>query len=169
MWSGIASLTFAIADVAPPAYGRNLSCRYWHLHGTWKPRTPPSRKESEPQGKPMGFSAGLGRWKKRMSSCNGVDTGVNVTWHESEQTSIGVLRCEIIWRTDIRKESQMAVENSTGAPSVCFDDWNSIDWTKVYRHVHRLQMRIAKAVREGRWHKVTALRHLITRTTGSCK
>ena len=29
----------------------------------------------------------LGCWKKRMLCCNGIDTGLNVTWHESEQTS----------------------------------------------------------------------------------
>jgi hypothetical protein len=31
--------------------------------------------------------AGLGGRKKRMPSCNGVDTGLNVTRHESEPTS----------------------------------------------------------------------------------
>ena len=31
--------------------------------------------------------AGIGCWKKRMRRCNGVDTGLNVTRHESEPTS----------------------------------------------------------------------------------
>lgn len=31
--------------------------------------------------------AGWGDWKKRMLDCNGQDTGLNVTWHESEPTS----------------------------------------------------------------------------------
>jgi hypothetical protein len=31
--------------------------------------------------------AGLGCWKKRMLCCNGMDTGLNVTRHESEPTS----------------------------------------------------------------------------------
>lgn len=41
-------------------------------------------------------------------------------------------------------------------------DWHSIHWEKVYRTVRRLQARIVKAVREGRWHKVKALVYLLT-------
>jgi RNA-directed DNA polymerase len=41
-------------------------------------------------------------------------------------------------------------------------DWHSINWKKVYRTVRRLQARIVKAVREGRWHKVQALVYLLT-------
>ncbi len=56
----------------------------------------------------------------------------------------------------------MTVAQATGAPSTGYTHWNSIDWTVVYRHVHRLQMRIAKAVEQARWHKVSALSHLLT-------
>ncbi len=42
--------------------------------------------------------------------------------------------------------------------------WNTTDWHKVNRMVKRLQMRIAKAVREGKWHKVKALQWLLTRS-----
>src|SRR5579875_2130603 len=41
-------------------------------------------------------------------------------------------------------------------------DWHSIEWRKVWRTVRRLQARIVKAVREGRWHKVKALVYLLT-------
>jgi RNA-directed DNA polymerase len=41
-------------------------------------------------------------------------------------------------------------------------DWHSINWKKVYRTVHRLQARIVKATREGKWHKVKALVYLLT-------
>ncbi len=41
-------------------------------------------------------------------------------------------------------------------------DWHSIDWKKVGRNVRRLQARIVKAVREGKWHKVKALVYLLT-------
>lgn len=51
---------------------------------------------------------------------------------------------------------------STGAPSRDFDDWKSIDWSVVARHVRRLQMRIAKATREERYNKVRTLQHLLT-------
>ncbi len=42
----------------------------------------------------------------------------------------------------------MTVALAIGAPSTSFDCWTSIDWTVVYKHVHRLQMRIAKAVED---------------------
>ncbi len=40
--------------------------------------------------------------------------------------------------------------------------WDAIDWHPVEKHVRRLQMRIAKATREGRWGKVKALQWLLT-------
>jgi RNA-directed DNA polymerase len=40
--------------------------------------------------------------------------------------------------------------------------WNSINWKEARRQVRRLQMRIAKAVKEDRWNKVAALQHLLT-------
>jgi RNA-directed DNA polymerase len=39
--------------------------------------------------------------------------------------------------------------------------WSSIDWSKVRRHVSRLQARIVKAVRAGRWHRVRCLQRLL--------
>jgi RNA-directed DNA polymerase len=47
------------------------------------------------------------------------------------------------------------------APDVA-TDWHSINWKAVYRKVRRLQARIVKAVREGRWNKVKALVYLLT-------
>jgi len=44
------------------------------------------------------------------------------------------------------------------------DKWNSIDWKKAQREVRRLQVRIAKAVKENRWNKVKALQYLLTRS-----
>jgi RNA-directed DNA polymerase len=41
-------------------------------------------------------------------------------------------------------------------------DWHSIDWKKVFRTVRRLQARIVKAVRAGRWNKVKSLVYLLT-------
>ena len=45
----------------------------------------------------------------------------------------------------------------TGAASGFAVTWHGIDWTKTHRQVRRLQMRIAKAVRDKRWNKVKAL------------
>jgi RNA-directed DNA polymerase len=44
--------------------------------------------------------------------------------------------------------------------------WHAINWRKVYRTVRRLQARIVKAVREGKWHKVKALVYLLTHSLG---
>ncbi len=56
----------------------------------------------------------------------------------------------------------MTVALVTGAPATCTQTWAGIDWTVVYQHVHRLQMRIAKAVEQERWHKVAALSRILT-------
>ncbi|BAC07667.1 group II intron reverse transcriptase/maturase [Thermosynechococcus vestitus] len=58
---------------------------------------------------------------------------------------------------------QMAVEQTTGAVTNQTEtSWHSIDWAKANREVKRLQVRIAKAVKEGRWGKVKALQWLLT-------
>lgn len=41
-------------------------------------------------------------------------------------------------------------------------NWEAIDWPTVQRNVRRLQVRIAKATKEGRWGKVKALQRLLT-------
>ena len=42
------------------------------------------------------------------------------------------------------------------------EKWSSIDWKEAHRQVRRLQMRIAKAVKENRWNKVKTLQYLVT-------
>jgi len=42
--------------------------------------------------------------------------------------------------------------------------WKSINWTWKRRQVRRLQVRIAKAVKENRWNRVKALQYLLTRS-----
>jgi RNA-directed DNA polymerase len=55
-----------------------------------------------------------------------------------------------------------AVATLTGAPTCGAVDWNAIDWRKANRNVRRLQARIVKAIKAGRWGKVKALQHLLT-------
>lgn len=43
-------------------------------------------------------------------------------------------------------------------------EWHSIDWNKVTRQTRRLQMRIAKAVKDNRWGKVRSLQRILTRS-----
>lgn len=57
-----------------------------------------------------------------------------------------------------------AIARLTGAPSASGNDWKAIDWHKARREVRRLQIRIAKAVREGRRNKVKVLQGLLTRS-----
>lgn len=52
---------------------------------------------------------------------------------------------------------------SAGAPSD-LSSWSSVDWRAVENEVWRLQVRIAKAVREGRWGRVRCLQRLLTRS-----
>jgi hypothetical protein len=54
-------------------------------------------------------------------------------------------------------------ENSSCALPHQFDNWETIVWRKVIQRVIRLQRRIAKAVKEGRWGKVKALMYLVTK------
>src|SRR5258708_5441492 len=53
-----------------------------------------------------------------------------------------------------------------GAPSP-FSIWDAIDWRPIIEGVQRLQMRIAKATREGRWGKVKALQWLLTHSSSA--
>jgi RNA-directed DNA polymerase len=55
-----------------------------------------------------------------------------------------------------------AAAKRAGATPRVPTDWHSINWKKVYRNVRRLQARIVKALREGRWGKVRALVYLLT-------
>jgi RNA-directed DNA polymerase len=57
---------------------------------------------------------------------------------------------------------QMTAEHSAGAVSHSSTDWHSIPWKTVNETVRRLQARIVKATKEGKWHKVHALQHLLT-------
>ena len=50
----------------------------------------------------------------------------------------------------------------TGASSHIVEGWHDIDWKAAYRNVRRLQARIVKATKEGRWGKVKALQRLLT-------
>jgi RNA-directed DNA polymerase len=59
-----------------------------------------------------------------------------------------------------------AAEMPAGAAPDQTPDWHSIDWSKVWRTVRRLQARIVKAVAQGRWNKVKALVYLLTHSFG---
>ncbi len=56
----------------------------------------------------------------------------------------------------------MATMQVVGAASGCKVNWYGIDWAETHQTVRRLQMRLAKAVQEGRWGKVKSLQWLLT-------
>jgi RNA-directed DNA polymerase len=56
----------------------------------------------------------------------------------------------------------LAAQANSGAPSTKQISWSDIQWKSVGMQVNRLQMRIAKATREGRYGKVKALQWILT-------
>lgn len=55
----------------------------------------------------------------------------------------------------------MTVLKNIGAVST-HGGWHSIDWNRAYAEVMKLQVRIAKATKQGRWNKVKSLQWLLT-------
>jgi len=53
-------------------------------------------------------------------------------------------------------------EHVACASSAAVAHWDQIDWKRCEQRVARLQARIVKASREGRWGKVKALQRLLT-------
>ncbi len=61
----------------------------------------------------------------------------------------------------LKMRKQMTADKA-GALIDDADKWNSIDWREAQRQVRRLQVRIAKAVKENRWNRVKAIQYLLT-------
>jgi len=57
-----------------------------------------------------------------------------------------------------------AYGEDAGAPPADDVIWDQLDWDRITEEVTRLQARIAKATQAGRWNKVQALQHLLTRS-----
>jgi len=61
------------------------------------------------------------------------------------------------------------ITKSSGAPSACKSTWEGLKWQNIEKQVNRLQMRIAKATREGKKNKVKALQWILTHSFyGKC-
>ena len=54
--------------------------------------------------------------------------------------------------------------NAVSASTRCPTEWHQIDWRHVEKTVRGMQVRIAKAARDGRWRRVKALQRLLTRS-----
>lgn len=148
-WPGMGALTSPTADGAPPAYGRDLTYPGTHVE-RGNPGPLLGGQERKPSGKPMGVRE-WERRKKPRPPCSGVDTGGHITRPERELTSARCFVARAAVRTEATKGEQMtaAVERQPpGAPSHRRVDGHARDWKAAHRQVHRLQTRIAKAVRE---------------------
>jgi RNA-directed DNA polymerase len=88
----------------------------------------------------------------------------NITSRESKQTSTWSFLTRAFEEPTKETEQMTADQPSAGAVSHQEVDWHAIDWRTVHNNVSRLQTRIVKATQEGRWGKVKALQHLLTRS-----
>ncbi|AYY96089.1 group II intron reverse transcriptase/maturase [Burkholderia multivorans] len=59
---------------------------------------------------------------------------------------------------------RVSTEKGGSALSHAPDHWHAVDWRRVERNVRGMQIRIAKATREGDWRRVKALQRMLTRT-----
>ncbi|SEH82413.1 RNA-directed DNA polymerase [Paraburkholderia hospita] len=59
---------------------------------------------------------------------------------------------------------KVSVRQDGSALSHVPDNWYAVDWRRVERNVRGMQIRIAKATREGDWRRVKALQRMLTRT-----
>lgn len=79
-----------------------------------------------------------------------------------------VIHGERIVTQPLDEEKQMTASDThvseAGASSHAAQKWDQANWPTIDAEVKRLQMRIAKAVREGRWGKANALQRLLTRS-----
>jgi RNA-directed DNA polymerase len=82
---------------------------------------------------------------------------------ESEPTSLASFFTREFVEPILWSDANMSAESiPTGATPNETTSWHAINWQAVHRTVRRLQMRIVKAVRESKWHKVKALVYLLT-------
>ncbi len=61
-------------------------------------------------------------------------------------------------------DRKFLVERPASASSADLIEWHGIDWARVNRNVRNLQIRIAKATKEGDWRRVKALQRFLTRS-----
>ena len=103
--------------------------------------------------------AGRGGWKKQRLHCNDADTGLCLITKVSPLPTGLSLRESL--KNFIKEEKQMMISNEISASS---DSalWQSINWKAVEANVLKLQMRIAKATRDGKYGKAKALQWILT-------
>ena len=105
-------------------------------------------------------------WDVRISECRAVMVRIRV--ETLLGTKVSPRRTGLPWQDNLenrqKEEKQMTTSAIPviGASSAYPIKWNAINRQTVESHVRRLQMRIAKAIREKRYGKVKALQWLLT-------
>ena len=104
--------------------------------------------------------ADMGGQKKRKVICNELHKDWNIILSEREQTSDwSFIARELVEL--LKKGKQMSVK-ITCAPGNHRNNWHDINWKCAHRKVRKLQVRIAKATKEGRYNKVKSLQWILT-------
>ena len=103
--------------------------------------------------------AGRGGWKKQRLHCNDADTDLCLVTKVSPLPTGLSLRESL--KNFIKEEKQMMVSNEISASSDSAQ-WQSINWKAAEANVLKLQMRIAKATRDGKHGKAKALQWILT-------
>jgi N-terminal domain of reverse transcriptase len=162
-WSGPGAANSPGADVAPPAKSGGPT----HL-GTSTERgkpvvLPPGDSDSREELTGRRVKDGGGSECRPVTGRIGVEPKGDITPPERAPTSLGSSLTREPRPTDSGSNADMTrAATPAGAAPGCAPEWNSIHWGKVWRVVRRLQARIVKAVRAGRWNKVKALVYLLT-------
>jgi RNA-directed DNA polymerase len=91
----------------------------------------------------------------------GVEQACKITPRESGQTSTRSLLTREQGKP-IKEAKQMTVQPTGAASHEIVEGWHDIDWKAVHRNVRRLQARIVKATKDGKWGKMKALQRLLT-------
>jgi hypothetical protein len=162
-WSGPGASNSPGADGAPPAESGDP-----HHPGTSAERGKPvvlPIGDSDSREAPTGRRVKDGGESERrpVIGRTGVEPSGDITPPEREPTSPGSPLTREPRPTDSgSKADRTRAATPAGAAPGQASDWNSIRWRKVWRVVRRLQARIVKAVRAGRWNKAKAPVYLLT-------
>ena len=163
---GVAFVNWATMDDKPPANRKGPPRSETHAE-QGKPIAPPATA-GEPQG------TLLARWVEDRGESERPAVMDGIRAETLPDAKAGRLPRGHSWRDNLDQSlyggKQMTAMDvkapDAGAPSRAAQMWDHANWAHIEADVKRLQTRIAKAVREGRWGKVNALQRLLTRSHG---
>jgi RNA-directed DNA polymerase len=144
----------------------SLNPQKCYLYGTWKPgalsrfnrdKTVTVRHRETPDREDEQSKSLL------VMSWIVVEIG-NITTGESQHTFIWCLMALSVTEPANGRKQMNENENLSCALPNKPENWKAIVWRKVIQNVNRLQRRIAKAVKQGRWAKAKALMFLVTKS-----